>query len=142
MAKNSFSVSKRSFSQRQLRVGEELRHVLAQIVLRDELSDPDLRGLPITVTEVRVSPDLSNATVFVTQLGGGDSEKILSALARATPFLRKKIANRVHLRRVPNLSFEHDSSFDYAGRIDNILQDVNKKNLKVICDSDKSGDQD
>jgi ribosome-binding factor A len=128
MSKNSFRTSKRPISQRQLRVGEELRHVLAQIILRGELNDPDLRGLPITVSEVRVSPDLGSATVFVTQLGGGTTDKIEKALGRATPFLRRQIASRVHLRRVPNLSFERDTSFDYAESIDNILQDVNKEN--------------
>ena len=127
MGKNSFRASKRPISQRQLRVGEELRHVLAQIILRGELNDPELRGLPVTVSEVRVSPDLSSATVFVTQLGGGNSVKIEKALKRATPFLRRQIAHRVHLRRVPNLIFESDTSFDYAERIDNLLQDVNKE---------------
>ena len=129
MSKNSFRTSKRPISQRQLRVGEELRHVLAQIILHGELNDPDLRGLPITVSEVRVSPDLGSATVFVTQLGGGNIDKIEKALGRATPFLRRQIARRVHLRRVPNLSFERDTSFDYAERIDSILQDVKKENL-------------
>jgi ribosome-binding factor A len=143
MNKNSFQTFKRPISQRQLRVGEELRHVLAQIILRGELNDPDLRGLSVTVSEVRVSPDLSSATVFVTQLGGGNSDKIERALGRATPFLRRQIARRVHLRRVPNLSFERDTSFDYADRIDNILQGVNKENsLSEMVDTNQTEDHD
>jgi ribosome-binding factor A len=143
MGKNSFRTSKRPVSQRQLRVGEELRHVLAQIILRGELNDPDLRGLPVTVSEVSVSPDLSSATVFVTQLGGGNSDKIEKALGRATPFLRRQIARRVHLRRVPSLKFERDTSFDYAERIDNILQDVNKEtSLNAIEGANQTEDHD
>ena len=143
MNKNSFRTSKRPISQRQLRVGEELRHVLAQIILRGELNDPDLRGLPVTVSEVRVSPDLSSATVFVTQLGGGNSDKIERALGRATPFLRRQIANRVHLRRVPNLSFERDTSFDYAQRIDNILQAATRPlQLNGMEDTNQTEDHD
>ena len=140
MVRSNLSTTKRTFSQRQLRVGEELRHVLAQVILRGELNDPDLIGLPITVSEVRISPDLSNATVFVTQLGGGDSDKIITALTRAAPFLRYQVAKNVHLRKVPNLHFEHDSSFDYAEHIDNILQDVNYNNFLEVVDPNKSED--
>ena len=143
MSKNSFRTSKRPISQRQLRVGEELRHVLAQIILHGELNDPDLRGLSITVSEVRVSPDLGSATVFVTQLGGGNIDKIEKALGRATPFLRRQIARRVHLRRVPTLSFERDTSFDYAERIESILQDVDKeKPLNSMDDTSQTEDYD
>ena len=140
MGRKSFSTTKRPFSQRQLRVGEEVRHVLAQIILRRELNDPDLKGLSITVSEVRVSPDLSNATVFVTQLGGGDSDKIVAALARATPFLRHQVAQRIHLRRVPNLIFEYDTSFDNADRIGSILQDVIDEDLSEKTGPNKSED--
>ncbi len=116
--------SKRPPSQRQLRVGEELRHVLAQVIERGDLHDPELEGVSITVTEVRISPDLSNATIFVTRLGGGQAEETVAALERATPFLRHQIAQRVHLRHVPNLTFEADTSFDYAEHIGQILSDV------------------
>ena len=142
MSKNRSHASKRPVSQRQLRVGEELRHVLSQIISRGELNDPELRGLPVTVSEVRISPDLSSATVFVTQLGGGDSDKIEKALGRATPFLRRQIASRAYLRRVPNLSFERDSSFDYADRIGNILQDINKEKLLNTVDDDQAKGKD
>ncbi len=125
MSKKSKRTNNRLPSQRQLRVGEELRHVLAQVIERGELNDPDLAGISITISEVRISPDLGNATVFVSRLGGGHSEEIVTALGRAAPYLRHQIAQRVHLRRVPNLSFEADTSFDYAEHIGHILDDVN-----------------
>jgi ribosome-binding factor A len=108
-------------SQRQRRVGEEIRHALAWTIERGELRDPVLAGVPITVTEVRASPDLKNATAFVTPLGGGDMQPILEALRRAAPFLRHEIASRLDLKYVPRLSFEPDTSFDEASRIDALL---------------------
>ena len=133
MSKNSSQASKKPFSQRQLRVGEELRHFLSQIMLRGELNDPELNGLSITVSEVRISPDLSNATVFVIELGGGRSDRMIRALMRARPFLRYQIARRARLRRVPKLRFEHDFSFDQAERIGNLLQSSNQeKSIKEL----------
>jgi ribosome-binding factor A len=108
-------------SQRQLRVGEELRHTLAALFQRGDFHDPELANLNVTVTEVRLSPDLRNATVFVTPLGGGQMAEALVALRRAAPFLRGQIARAVNLRYAPMLSFEGDTSFDYASHIDNIL---------------------
>ncbi|MGE4220550.1 MAG: 30S ribosome-binding factor RbfA [Alphaproteobacteria bacterium] len=108
-------------SVRQLRVGEELRHLLADLLGRGDLRDPALAGRSITVSEVRVSPDLRNATAFVIPLGGGDDTEMLSALRRAAPFLRSQVARAVRLRVVPNLSFQRDESFDTAQRIDDIL---------------------
>lgn len=109
-------------SQRQLRVGEELRHVIANIIERGDIRDPDLQGRAITVTEVRISPDLKNATVFVVPLGGGEVDGVLKGLKRAAPFLRHEIAQRVELRAVPNLSFEPDTSFDEGAKIDALLR--------------------
>ena len=128
--------SKRPPSQRQLRVGEELRHVLAQVIERGDLHDPELDGVSITVTEVRISPDLSNATVFVMRLGGSHSAETVAALERATPFLRHQIAQRVHLRHVPNLTFEADTSFDYAEHIGQILNDVTADNIEQAAEED------
>jgi ribosome-binding factor A len=108
-------------SQRQLRVGEELRHVVAMIIERGEFRDPGLAGRAITVTEVRVSPDLRNATIFVVPLGGGDVTPILEGLKRAKSFLRHEIARMVDLRTVPDLWFQEDTTFDTASRIDSIL---------------------
>ncbi|GGE99595.1 ribosome-binding factor A [Aliidongia dinghuensis] len=108
-------------SQRQLRVGEEIRHVLAQVLARNELRDPDLAGRTITVTEVRISPDLKNATAFVVPLNGEHSTEVLKGLKRCAAYLRSAVGHEVRLRAVPRLSFELDSSFDQAQRIDEIL---------------------
>jgi ribosome-binding factor A len=111
----------RTASQRQLRVGEELRHVLAQVLARGDLRDPDLAGRTITVTEVRISPDLKNATAFIVPLGGEHAPEVLKALKRCSAYLRGAIGHEVRLRAVPRLSFELDVSFDYAQRVDEIL---------------------
>lgn len=108
--------------QRQLRVGEEIRHALASIIERDEIRDPDIAGRSLTVTEVRVSPDLRNATAFVTPFGGGDARALLAGLKRARPFLRHELARMLDLRRVPDLFFEEDTSLDQASRIDALLR--------------------
>lgn len=111
-------------SQRQLRVGEELRHSLAWLLERGDLRDPVLHNTSLTITEIRVSPDLKNATCFFTPLGGASEEQvaeILSALDRAKGFLRHELAAKVNLRYAPKLSFEFDQSFDEAGRIEALL---------------------
>ncbi|MGE0714025.1 MAG: 30S ribosome-binding factor RbfA [Alphaproteobacteria bacterium] len=109
-------------SQRQLRVGEELRHVLAAVLARGELHDPGLHDASITVTEVRVSPDLRNATAFVVPLGGAGGPDLLPALRRAASYLRGVVAREMDLRVVPQLSFALDTSFDNAQRIDGLLR--------------------
>jgi ribosome-binding factor A len=108
-------------SQRQLRVGEELRHALAHILERGELHDPALQDATVTVTEVRVSPDLKNATAFVMPLGGTHAPEIVAALKRSAPYLRGVLARTVQLRHAPTLGFALDTSFDYASRIDALL---------------------
>jgi ribosome-binding factor A len=108
-------------SQRQLRVGEELRHALAQLLRPGEMRDPALYDANVTVTEVRVSPDLRNATAFVMPLGGANAADIVAALRRGAPFLKGRIARTVQLRLVPNLSFALDSAFDSAARIAAVL---------------------
>jgi len=109
-------------SQRQLRVGEALRHALADVLARDMLRDPDLAGVSITVTEVRVSPDLKQATAYVMPLGGGDPAPVLDALGRAAPFLQGEASRAVRLKFTPRLRFAADRSFDYADRIDAVLR--------------------
>ncbi|CCQ75720.1 30S ribosome-binding factor RbfA [Magnetospira sp. QH-2] len=111
----------RAPSQRQLRVGEEIRHALAWVMERGDLRDPAFHGVVLTITEVRVSPDLRNATVFVVPLGGGDATPQLEALTRSQAFLRHELARRVRLRSVPRLSFKADESFDEASHIDALL---------------------
>lgn len=109
-------------SQRQLRVGEEIRHAMSAILARGDLRDPVLAGQSITVSEVRVSPDLKNATCFVIPLGGVDMGEVVAALKRAAAFLRGQLAREVQLRHVPGLQFQADLSFDEAGRIDSVLR--------------------
>ena len=110
-------------TQRQLRVGEEIRHLLVEILGRGELRDPELADVQVTVTEVRVSPDLKAATVFVTPFGGGDVAPLLKALKRAAPFLRRELARQASLRVTPTLRFEADRSFDQATRIETLFKD-------------------
>jgi ribosome-binding factor A len=108
-------------SQRQLRVGEEIRHVLAQIFARTEFRDPELSGVLITVTEVRISPDLKHATAFVTRLGRSDVADKLPALKRVAAYLRAQVAHEVRLRVAPDISFQPDTALEYAMHIDELL---------------------
>jgi len=109
-------------SQRQLRVGEELRHALARIIERGEIRDPDVAGKGVTVTQVSVSPDLRQATAFIVPLGGGDATALLAGLNRASPFLRREVVRMVQLRVAPDIHFAADTSFDRAERIDQLLK--------------------
>ncbi len=108
-------------SQRQRRVGEELRHALAKILRDGECRDPLLREANITVAEVRMSPDLRNASVFVMPLGGAKAAETVAALERSAGFLRGLVARGVNLRRVPSLTFALDVAFDQADRIARLL---------------------
>ncbi len=110
-------------SQRQLRVGEELRHALAWILERGEIRDPGLGGAPVTVTEVRISPDLRNATAFVIPLGGDHVTDVIEALNRAVPFVRRQVGKAVKLRHLPNLNFVADTTYDEAERINDLFKD-------------------
>jgi len=108
-------------AQRPLRVGEEVRHALAKILREGECREPALGSASITVTEVRMSPDLRNATAFVMPLAGANADEILAALKRCAPFLKGLIAREIALRNTPNLVFELDGSFDQAERIRKLL---------------------
>ncbi len=129
--------SARTPGQRQLRVGEELRHAIAHMIERGEFRDPDLQGRAITVTEVRVSPDLRNATIFIMPLGGGDCGPVLAGLGRATPYLRHELGRMIQLRLIPDLHFLADTSFDEAGRIDALLR---LPEVRRDLDPDDDGD--
>ena len=109
-------------SQRQLRVGEEIRHILAGILMRGELRDPGLAGVSVTVSEVRISPDLKNATAFAMPLGGAQIEPVLESLNRCAPYLRSQVAKLLQLRHAPALNFIADRSFDEAHHIEEILR--------------------
>ncbi|MBV8097228.1 MAG: 30S ribosome-binding factor RbfA [Acetobacteraceae bacterium] len=108
-------------SQRQLRVGEEIRHVLAGLFARHDFRDPDLAGAEITVTEVRVGPDLRHAVAYVARLGRSDIDALLPALKRATPFLRAQVAHEVRLKFAPELTFQPDHALDEASKIERLL---------------------
>lgn len=108
-------------TQRQLRVAEEIRHVLAGVFERRDFRDPDLADAAITVTEVRTTPDLKHAVVFVSRLGRTDVDALLPALKRAAAFLRGQVAHALRLRFAPALSFQPDHALDYAMKIDRLL---------------------
>ncbi len=108
-------------SQRQLRVGEELRHALSHLLQRGELRDPALQGVAVTVTEVRMSPDLKNATAYVMPLAGEHRAEVIAGLTRSAGYLRGQLAREVPLRFSPSLAFALDTSFDNANRINELL---------------------
>ena len=109
-------------SQRQLKVGELIRHALAEIFARGEIVDDVLDQYSLTVSEVRMTPDLKLATVFIVPLGGAGADAIVAAFERNKRFLRGEIAHRVDLRYAPELSFRFDASFDEGDRIDALLR--------------------
>lgn len=108
-------------TQRQLRVAEEIRHVLAGVFARHEFRDPDLAGARITVTEVRLGPDMRHAIAFVARLGRSDIDVLLPALKRASPFLRGQVAHALRLRFTPELSFQPDLALEQAAAIERLL---------------------
>jgi ribosome-binding factor A len=108
-------------SQRQRRVGEEIRHGLARAIERGHFRDPDLQDVAVTVTEVRMSPDLRHATIFVLPFGGGDGGALVKALKRAGAYLRNLLAHEIELRYLPDLAFELDTTFDHAAELDRLL---------------------
>jgi ribosome-binding factor A len=118
------SLAKKSAAptQRQLRVAEEIRHVLAGVFTRREFRDPELAEADITVSEVRLSPDLKHATAFISRLGRTDVQELLPALKRATPWLRGQVAHALPLRYAPDLSFQPDQALDYAMKINQLMQ--------------------
>jgi ribosome-binding factor A len=108
-------------SQRQLRVAEEIRHVLAGVFARHEFRDPELADAEVTVTEVRITPDLKNAIVFIARLGRPDVEALLPALKRATHYLRGLVAHKLRLRFATDLAFQPDTALDYAMKIEELM---------------------
>ena len=127
----------RAPSQRQLKVGEELRHALAWTLERGKVRDPAVHDARVTVTEVRISSDLKNATAFVMPLGGSEREEtaaVIKGLNRAAPYLRRRLAQAVRLKFAPRISFHIDASFDEASHIDTLLHDP-----AVVRDLEPSG---
>ena len=125
-------------SQRQERVGELLRHTLSGILMRGDVHDPDLEGLSITVSEVEVSPDLKNAHVFFTPLGGSHGKEVEDALNRNVRFIRGQLGHEITLKFTPRLRFELDRSFDQAEKIDRLLHDPRVRQ-DIEPDEDEDG---
>ncbi len=107
---------------RLLRVGEQVRHILAEILMRGDVHDEVLESHLVSVTEVRMSPDLKHAIVFVKPLLGSDEEKVLKALRTNTAYLQSEVAKRVNLKYAAKLKFRPDESFDEGARIDALLR--------------------
>ena len=132
-------------SQRQLRAGELIRHALVEVLREDEIHDPAMEGVSVTVTEVRMSPDLKHATCFVEPLGAGVEtaptaghvEEIVKALNAHARFLRGVLGRHIDMKFTPDLKFRHDESFDAAGRMDRLFADP-----RVRADLERSGDGD
>ena len=111
------------FSQRQLRVGELIKQSLGQIFLRGEAKVPSLETKNITVTEVRMSPDLKNAKAYVIPLGGKDTEKAVSTLTEFSHLVRKALSKKIDMKFLPRVYFVSDKSFDYAAKIEKLIQE-------------------
>jgi len=110
-------------TQRQLRAGELVRHALVEILREEEISDDALAGVSVTVTEVRVSPDLRHATVFVEPLGGVQAAEVVRGLNRHAKFLRGRLGRSIEMKFTPDLKFLHDESFDEAQRMSRLFDD-------------------
>ncbi len=110
-------------SQRQLRAGELVRHALVDILREEDLQDDALSGVSVTVTEVRMSPDLKHAVCFVEPLGGVHAAEVTAALNRSARFLRGRLGHAITLRFTPDLKFVHDESFEAADRMNRLLSD-------------------
>ena len=110
-------------SQRQLRAGELVRHALVEILREEELEDPAVKGVSVTVTEVRMSPDLKHAVCFVEPLGGAGAAEVTAGLNRVSRFLRGRLGHAIELRFTPQLKFIHDESFDEAEKMSRLLAD-------------------
>jgi ribosome-binding factor A len=118
-------------SVRLLRVGEQVRHILSEILMRGDVHDETLASHMVSITEVRMSPDLRHATVFVKPLLGADEEAVIKALRTNTAYLQGEVARRVNMKYAARLKFLADESFDEGGRIDALL-----RNPKVARDLD------
>ena len=123
---NSKSKNNSTKSQRQLRVGEELRHLISNALLRETFYDQIIENNTITITEVNVSPDLKNAKVYIMPLGGENKLEVLDSLNKSNGRIKKLISSNINLRQIPKLQFKIDETFEYAKKIENILQKIKK----------------
>ena len=125
---NSKNKSKNNFvkSQRQLKVGEEIRHLISNALLRESFYDEHIKNNNVTITEVSISPDLKNAKIFVMPLGGKNKDDVLDSLNKVSGRIKKIISNNLSLRQTPKLIFKIDETFEYASKIHNILEKIKK----------------
>lgn len=126
-------------SQRQLRAGELVRHALVDILAREGLRDPAFESVMISVTEVRPSPDLRSAKVYVAPLGPGDAKVLAAALNKSAGFLRGRLGKEIAMKFTPELHFHADTSFDAASQLDTVLS---RPNVQRDLDGDEDGDED
>ncbi len=112
----------RTASKRQLRVGEELRHVIADILSRDLIHDPDVAGSSVTISEVKPSPDMRNATVYVTSLGGVNEDAVIAGLNRTAGVIQGEMGRHLTMKFTPRLVFRKDDSFAYGSHIDDLIR--------------------
>lgn len=132
----AFEAGMKPPTQRQLRAGELIRHALTDILSRESFADPALYGKSITITEVRISPDLKNATAFAAPLGGAEMDKTVEALNRAAGFLRGRLSREIDMRYTPILRFISDDSYDEARRINELLSSERVRRDLVDKDED------
>jgi ribosome-binding factor A len=125
-------------SQRQLRVGELVRHAIAEMLTRGDVHDPVIEGHLITVPEVRMSPDLRLATVYIMPLAGRDAEEVVAAFERNKKYMRGEVAHAVNLKFAPDLRFHIDNRFEEAERIEKLLR---SPAVKRDLEKDESGDE-
>lgn len=127
-------------TQRQLRVGEMLRHALAEVLRRGDIRDPDLAGISVTITQVKPSPDMRHATVFCEPLGGKNAKQVIAALNKHKGFLRGELGHLITMKFTPDLRFVEDESFAEAARIETILKSSRVQQDLAAPDSDDDGE--
>ena len=128
-------------SQRQLRAGELIRHALVEILREEHLADPALAGVSVTLSEVKMSPDLKHAVCFVEPLGGEHSAAVVAGLNRASRLLRGRLGHVIEMRFTPALKFVHDDTFDIATHMNRLLDDPRVRR-DVMARRDEAGDED
>ena len=122
--------SQKTYSQRQLRVGELVKQNLGELFIRNEAKIPTINSKLITVTEVRMTPDLKTARVYVIPLGGIDLKETVSVLTEYSHLVRKALSKRLDIKFLPKLKFVEDNSFEYAEKIENIIKEIKKKDVQ------------
>ena len=122
--------AQRTFSQRQLRVGELVKQNLGELFIRNEAKIPILNSKLITVTEVRMTPDLKTARVYVIPLGGIDTIETVRILTEYSHLVRKALSKRLDIKFLPKLTFVEDNSFEYAEKIENIIKEIKKNDTE------------